>query len=342
MAIRSTLTGLAKLAIHHGGLATLARTCLAGRAVILRYHSISTAADGTHLCLDPGLAVTPDHFDRQCAYLRKHYNVVSLDEIVDSLIGGTSLPPKAVALTFDDGYRDNYTRAFPILLRHGLTATFYVSTGCIDNRALLWTGLLRFAVFTTTLPVLEIDAPLAFRFPVATEFERREAFTKLIVTMKNIPTADRLALLDAVRRAAGIEDLSPLSSIMMTWDQVREMHRGGMSLGAHTITHPNLPNATPDEARREIFGSRDELAAELGTAIRHFSYPNGRGSAHLTDAVKSLVREAGFASSTTSVTGGVLPGDDTLALKRVGIYSRHGLLPEFTLDLERGKMGITA
>jgi peptidoglycan/xylan/chitin deacetylase (PgdA/CDA1 family) len=160
--------------------------------------------------------------------------------------------------------------------------------------------------------------------------------------MKNVPTADRLALLEAVRVAAGIEDLSPLQSIMMSWDQVREMHCAGMTIGAHTITHPNLPNATPEEARSEIFGCRDALARELGAQVRHFSYPNGRGSAHLTDDVKGLVRDAGFDSSTTSIAGSVLPGDDLLALKRVGIYSRHGILPEFTLDIERGKMGITA
>lgn len=339
MAIRKTLTGLAKLAIHHSGLATLARACLAGRAAILRYHSVSSAADGTHLYLDPGLAVLPEDFDGQCAYLRQHYRVVSLDEIVDCLQGGKSLPPKAVALTFDDGYLDNYTRAFPILQRHGLTATFYVSTGCIDNRAPLWTGLLRFAIFTSSVPVLEVEAPLAFRLPLQTDAQRREAFTTLVITMKNIPTPDRLALLERVREAAGIADLTPLSTMMMSWEQVCEMHRAGMTFGAHTITHPNLPNATPDESRREIFGSRDALAERIGERVRHFSYPNGRGSAHLTDNVRNQVRDAGFDSSTTSVTGSVVPGDDLLALKRIGIYYRHGVLPEFTLDIERGKIG---
>lgn len=339
MAIRKTLTGLAKLAIHHSGLATLARACLAGRAAILRYHSVSSAADGTHLYLDPGLAVLPDDFDGQCAYLRQHYRVVSLDDIVECLKTGKALPPKAVALTFDDGYLDNYTRAFPILRRHGLTATFYVSTGCIDNLSILWTGLLRFAVFTSTLPMLEVGGPLPFRFPLTTDSQRREAFTTLIITMKNIPTPDRLALLDRVRAAAGIEDLSPLSSMMMSWEQVREMHGAGMTFGAHTITHPNLPNATHEESRREIFGSRDALAERIREPVRHFSYPNGRGSAHLTDGVRNLVREAGFDSSTTSVTGSVVPGDDLLALKRIGIYYRHGVLPEFTLDIERGKIG---
>jgi hypothetical protein len=150
MPIRRYLTNFAKLAIHHGGISTLARACLAGRAVILRYHSVSTVADGTHLCLDPGLAVAPDDFDRQCTYLKQHYTVISLDEMVERLASGRTLPPKAVALTFDDGYLDNYTRAFPILMRHGLNATFYVTTNCIDNREILWTGLLRFVIFTTT------------------------------------------------------------------------------------------------------------------------------------------------------------------------------------------------
>jgi peptidoglycan/xylan/chitin deacetylase (PgdA/CDA1 family) len=339
MAFRKTLTGLAKLAIHHGGIAAVARACLAGRAVILRYHSVSTAADGTHLCLDPGLAVSPEHFDRQCAYLGEHYRVISLDEMVTRLQAGQPLPAKAVALTFDDGYLDNYTQALPILQRHGMNATFYVSTGCIDNRMVLWTGRLRYAVFTSTVPVLETHKPIALRLPLETDADRRAAFTQLIITMKNVPTRDRLALLDEVCERAGVTDLTALGSIMMTWEQVREMHRAGMTFGAHTVTHPNLPNATPEEARREIFTSRDDLEAQLGERVRHFSYPNGRGSAHLTDAVKSLVRDAGFDSSTTSVTGSVVPGDDLLALKRIGIYNRHGMLPEFTLDIERGKIG---
>lgn len=339
MALRRYLTNFAKLAIHHGGISSLARAVLAGRAVILRYHSVSTAADGTHLCLDPGLAVAPADFDQQCAYLKQHYNVLSLDEMVERLSNNSAMPPKAVALTFDDGYLDNYTQAFPILQRHGLNATFYVTTNCIDNREILWTGLLRFCVFTTTVPVLETREPMAFRLPLRTPLERREAFTKLIVTMKNIPTERRLALLEAVREGAGINDVTPLKSIMMSWDQVREMHRAGMIFGAHTLTHPNLPNATAEEAEREIVGSRDALAEQIGARVLHFSYPNGRGSAHLTESVKSIVRRAEFTSATTSVTGSVMAGDDPFALKRIGIYNRHGAMPEFTLDIERGKIG---
>ena len=172
------------------------------------------------------------------------------------------LPPKAVALTFDDGYLDNYTQAFPILRRHGLTATFYVTTNCIDNRALLWTGLLRFVIFTTTRPRAR-DAGAA-RVPPAAG-QRPGASRGLHQADRDDEEhPDRATASRCSRRcgdAAAIDDLSPLESIMMSWDQVREMHRGGMIFGAHTLTHPNLPNATPEEARREIVGSRDALAA---------------------------------------------------------------------------------
>jgi peptidoglycan/xylan/chitin deacetylase (PgdA/CDA1 family) len=284
------------------------------------------------------LAVTPEGFDQQCAYLTKHYNVISLDEMVERLAAGEPQPPRAVALTFDDGYLDNFTQAFPILQRHGLNGTFYVTTNCIDNRELFWIGLLRFVVFTTRVPVLETHDPIAFRLPLGDALQRKAAFTKLVVTMKNISTPKRLALLEAVRVAGEIDDLSPLNNIMMTWDQVREMHDAGMIFGAHTLTHPNLPNSTFEEAEREIVGSKEALEAEIHTSVRHFSYPNGRGSAHLTDAVKGIVRDAGFDSSTTSVTGSVRVGDDAFALQRIGIYSRHGYMPDFTLGIERGKL----
>lgn len=338
MIIRKTITSLAKFAIHYGGISSLARTALAGRGVILRYHSVSTEEDGTHLCLDPGLAVTPTDFDRQCTYLKKHYRVISLDEMVENLSKNRPQPPKAVALTFDDGYLDNYTRAFPILKSHGMNATFYVTTNCIDNEELFWVGLLRFVIFNTKVPVLETTDPMAFRLPLGDPLRRKEAFTKLVVTMKNISTNRRLALLEAVRVAGDVDDLSPLANVMMTWDQVREMYRAGMIFGAHTLTHPNLPNATFEEAELEIAGSKTALERELQSGVRHFSYPNGRGSSHLTETVKGIVRDAGFASSTTSITGGVQAGDDALALKRIGIYKRHGSMPEFTLDIERGKL----
>jgi peptidoglycan/xylan/chitin deacetylase (PgdA/CDA1 family) len=124
----------------------------------------------------------------------------------------------------------------------------------------------------------------------------------------------------------------------MTWAQLREMSANGMTVGAHTVSHPNLPNTAIDEAEREINGSRDAIAAALRTPVAHFSYPNGRGASHLNDTIRDLVRRAGFRSAVTSRAGCVEVGADPWSLQRVGVYNRHRDMRSFSLDVERGRL----
>ena len=123
----------------------------------------------------------------------------------------------------------------------------------------------------------------------------------------------------------------------MHWEEIREMQRHGMNFGAHTISHPNLPNTSLDEAEREILGSKEMIEEHLGEQVDHFSYPNGRGSSHLTEQIKGLVRRIGFRSAVTSNSGCIQQGDDLFELKRVGIYKKHGRLAQMSLEIERNK-----
>jgi peptidoglycan/xylan/chitin deacetylase (PgdA/CDA1 family) len=154
--------------------------------------------------------------------------------------------------------------------------------------------------------------------------------------MKNIPTSKRLALLAELTEKLAVDD-TPLRTIMMSWEEAREMHSQGMSFGAHTVTHPNLPNTSLDEAEREIRESKETIEARLQAPVLDFSYPNGRGSSHLTDQVKDIVRHAGFHSAVTSVAGGVELGHDPLALKRVGIYKKHRSIPLLSWEVETSR-----
>ncbi len=338
VSIRRAVGNALKPIWHHGGLVNLAR-CLGGRrGAILRYHSVTEDEAATLAYLDHGLMVTRTAFRMQLRYLRRFYTVMSLDELVERLHRGSALPRRSVAITFDDGYRDNYTQAFPALRAEGLPATFYVATGCIDGGPPLWTAQLRFMVRRTKERRVVLPEPLGAPAAIEHAADRQALFTRLVIALKNVPSARRRALVQELAELLRVTDFRPLAAIMMTWDELREMSADGMTIGAHTVSHPNLPNTPPEEALEEIAGSRDMIAGKLGTSVAHFSYPNGRGAAHLTDTVRGIVRQAGFLSAVTSVPGCVRAGADLWALRRVGVYNRHRHMPSFSLDMERARL----
>jgi peptidoglycan/xylan/chitin deacetylase (PgdA/CDA1 family) len=323
---------------HHGGLVHLARWLAGRRGAILRYHSVTDNESATLAYLDQGLMVTRAAFRAQLRYLRRFYTVMSLDDLVEHLHRGRPLPPRSVAITFDDGYRDNYTQAYPLLRAEGIPATFYVTTGCLDGGPPLWTAKLRFMVRRTKLHRVALPEPLGPAASIEGPADRQALFTRLVVALKNVPSVSRRALVDDLAAAFDVTDFGALTEIMMTWSELREMSGDGMTIGAHTVSHPNLPNTPADEALAEIAGSRDEIAAQLRVPVVHFSYPNGRGSAHLTDTIRDIVRRVGFQSAVTSVPGCVRTGADLWALRRVGVYNRHRHMPSFSLDMERARL----
>lgn len=330
------LSTFVKSGLHFTGVFGFLRAAVQRqRALVLRYHSVAALEDRADQYLDHGLTITPDSFERQLAFLTRHYTIVPLQEIVARLRRGLAPYNKAVAITFDDGFRDNYIRAFPLLRRYQAPATFYLTTGCIDNRQLFWVTHLRYMITLTRAQTLQTTVE-PFSFDFAQPKGREEAFRALVVRMKNIPTPKRLDLLAELKENLAIDD-APLRTIMMSWREVREMHDQGMSFGAHTVTHPNLPNTSLDEAEQEIRGSKEAIEAHLQAPVLDFSYPNGRGSSHLTDQIKEIVRRAGFYSAVTSVAGGVELGQDLFALKRVGVYKKHGSIPLLAWEVETNR-----
>ncbi|MBI3303113.1 MAG: polysaccharide deacetylase family protein [Deltaproteobacteria bacterium] len=331
------LSSLCKSVLHCSGVLALLRAAAArSRAVVLRYHSVSAVSDQAELYLDPGLTLSPEAFERQIRFLSQHYTLVPLEDIVDCLRRGQRLYRRAVAITFDDGYRDNYTQAFPILRRYQVPATFYLTTGCIDNEQIFWVAHLRYLLTASRAEELRLTRPEAFSFDLSRPGSREATFRTLVVRMKNISTAKRHEMLAAVAEQLAVDD-SPLRGIMMRWEEAREMHSQGMSFGAHTVTHPNLPNTAPEEAEREIRESKEAIEGRLRTRVHAFSYPNGRGSNHLTEQVKQIVRQTGFHSAVTSLPGCIEQGNDLFALKRVGVYKKHGRLSFLSWEMESNR-----
>jgi len=295
---------------------------------ILRYHAVCALDAGY---ADPGICVTPAAFAAQVEYLASNYAVLPLTDATDAIRRGLSLPPNALAITFDDGYEDNLAAA-QVLARHGLSATFYITAGCLADGEPFWPSELRSLLAGIDGPELAVSAAgVELRLPVSTPAEKRAAVSRLTKTFKAHPVPVREALRERLRE---LSSNAGAPSPMLNWDQVRQMHALGMVIGSHTMTHPNLPNAGPERARVEIVESKARLEAEIGAPVTMFSYPNGGAERYMTREVASLVREAGFAAATTSRNAFAGPSSDLFALERVQVSEELNRLV-FALEVER-------
>jgi peptidoglycan/xylan/chitin deacetylase (PgdA/CDA1 family) len=231
-------------------------------------------------------------FSEICGWLRNMFNVLPLDEAAQRLQAGT-LPSRAAAVTFDDGYADNCQVAMPILKRHQLTAAFFVSTGFIDGGC-MWNDVVIEAVRQTRRSSLQLEDVLGQRFAhvqVESSEDKRDAISAMIGHLKYLPVAARL---ECVGQLASKAEVTPPTDLMMTSDELRTLHRAGMQIGAHTVSHPILATLDRTSATREISEGKMVLEKILGDRVRLFAYPNGKPSVDYTPESVAIVRELGF------------------------------------------------
>jgi peptidoglycan/xylan/chitin deacetylase (PgdA/CDA1 family) len=251
-------------------------------------------------------------FDRTMAAVAGAFDVKPLTEAVALLKSGQARR-RMLAITFDDGYADNATIALPILQRHRLPATFYVSTGFL-NGGRMWNDTVIECMRHTRQPVLDLQALGLGQVPAHTVAERRAAISRVIPVIKYMGLQDRQAALAALLQAAGQPQLP--DDLMMRSEQVLELHRAGMEIGAHTVNHPIL-TALPDaHARHEIATGRDELETLIGAPVRTLAYPNGGPDRDYAKRHAAMAQELGFDAAVTTAVGVSRSRDDMFQLPR--------------------------
>jgi peptidoglycan/xylan/chitin deacetylase (PgdA/CDA1 family) len=266
-------------------------------------------------------------FDRVCRWLAQWLHVLPLEEAVHRLRDG-SLPARAAAITFDDGYADNHSVALPILQRHGLTATFFVATGFLDGGR-MWNDTviesLRRAR-SDSLQLQTLGLPDVARIDVGSEGARQAAVDRLLGAIKYLTPAQRDAAVDGVAAAAAVELPRDL---MLTSEQVRQLAAAGMGIGAHTVSHPILAALPPEAALGEVARSKQTLEQLLQQPVPLFAYPNGKPHQDYSRDTLEVVRACGFSAALSTAWGAARPGDDLFQL------------PRFTpWDESRGRFGL--
>ena len=290
---------------------------------ILTYHRVNDDDD-------PFLPAVPTQvFKAQIRHISKTYTVLPVDALVDCMNRGR-LPRNAIAITFDDGYRDNLTHAAPIVARHGVPATIFLATGYIASTSRPWFDEVAVAFKTTRVTMARMPWG---SLELHTQVDRLATLNQAWAWLKSLPEDE---FDEGFHRI--LEALAPYHSTpnghgangMLDWDDVKVIAGLGFSLGAHTVSHPILSRVTTGRARREIEDCRDMIRAATGTAPRAFAYPNG-APADYTDDVLRLVRQAGFTCAVTARFGVNTGRTSPWELRRGGPWEHH--LPTFALKL---------
>ena len=259
-------------------------------------------------------------FDAVCGWVRAWFNVLPLDQAVRRLRTGT-LPERALAITFDDGYADNHDQALPILLRHGLSATFFIATGYLDGGR-MWNDTVIEAVRRSTrpsLPLHELGLSADEPMPLDSDASRRRAIDSAIRALMYRPREQRAGLADEFARWAGV---APSDAPMMRSAQVAALHQAGMQIGAHTVSHPILAQLDEPAARAEIEEGKQALERLIGAEVGLFAYPHGRPGADYSAATVALVREAGFDAAVSTAWGAADAANDPFQLPRFTPWDR--------------------
>lgn len=250
-------------------------------------------------------------FDDVCVWLKSWFNVLPLDQAVAHLNTGT-LPARAACITFDDGYADNHHVAMPILKRHGLTATFFIATGFLDGGR-MWNDTIIETIRRSKVAVLDLSSLGLGRYALGSIEEQRSAIAALIDQIKYWPVVERVSITEQLAHLAQVQLPQDL---MMTSREVKAMHRAGMQIGAHTVSHPILARLTDEQARQEIGDSKHFLEQLLGERVGLFAYPNGKPGEDYTPQTVDVVRSLGFDDAVSTQWGASGAGDDLLQIRR--------------------------
>lgn len=277
-----------------------------GRLCIVNYHRILESAD-------PLLDTEPDAatFRWHMQLLAERFNVLPLADAMQAL-EHERMPPRAVCITFDDGYRSTHDLALPILREFNLPATVFVSTGYVIDGANMWNDRILEAVRALPAGMLDLRSAGLLEYPVHNAADRKRTLIALTETAKYLPPPQREELIGELEARARVYGCG----LMLTPDMLVALARQGIEIGAHTVSHPILTSLDDEAAMREIVDSKRYLESTIGRPVRFFAYPNGKVDMDFDQRHVAMARAAGFDAAFTTAVGAANRRQDRYALPR--------------------------
>ena len=268
---------------------------------ILAYHRVLDDDPNTFPFDEQVISANSESFRKQMEFIRDNFETVSFDDLYRHELEKRPWPKHAVLITFDDGYRDNYTVAFPVLRQLGLRATVFLASGHIGSDRLFWWDAISYLVKQTRLNSISLPEEDTI-ITLNGQLSRRVAIDRILGWIKHVPehTKNRfLANLPSLLEA----EIPPAAGCGMhlTWDEVREMSSSGIEFGSHTVTHPVLANVGDQQLEFELSSSKEKIESELGKRVVAFAYPVGGQS--FNEATEKAVSRAGYRYAVSYIDG---------------------------------------
>ena len=261
--------------------------------LILGWHNV----EGTW-CFPSGPGQGTRGLEAQLRWARRLGHVVDLGEALATLRGGGSLRPRSVALTFDDGYRDNLTIAEPLLRQLELPATFFLVPSVLFGTTTPWWEGLACAMQTTSAPSLSWEGE---RFSLSGT-ARRSAYDTISSRLKRLDRAGREATVAGLIEQMGREPNGEVARLFLDWEDARELARRGAAIGSHSLDHAILANETPSAQRRNLTEARHQLEQQLDVPVDLLAYPNGSQD-DFDASTEDAARAAGYRCGVTTIPG---------------------------------------
>jgi peptidoglycan/xylan/chitin deacetylase (PgdA/CDA1 family) len=285
-------------------------------AVIVRYHSIRTSDSPFEQYVSANISHSEREFEQHLLLLDSRYDIVSLSHLVGGLKDSSKMKRLQVAITFDDGYRDNAQVAAPMLDRFGMPATIYVVAHCMERRELPW-YCVTFYAFKATKVSCFAEPMNRNSFDLSDSAMRTAARLEVNRICATMSWAERDSYMRKVLCALSVSSDTSDPGLMMSWSDIQGLARRGFEIGSHTLSHGNMAHVTADVADQEISESKRLIEARIGSSVTSFCYPNPILRPTYNTATRDLVAKAGFRSAVVPTPGLVSTNSDVLQLPRI-------------------------
>lgn len=291
---------------------------------VLAYHRVVEGPWDDFLFDEHIISATPEAFEAQMRFAKKNFDVVSFRDLDACDREDKPWPKKALIVTFDDGYRDNFTHAFPVLRELGLPATIFLTTGHIDQSQLFWWDAIAYCFKKTSLAAILMPELGEAEMPLATAQQRRQAVDAALNWAKNVPDAVRKGFVAHLPNVLKVQLPCDVAKGMhLSWDEVRLMAQDGIEFGSHTVTHPILSCVDNAQLLYEACMSKSTIEREVGQPALSFAFPAGTRKRR-SQAAHAIIKECGYHFAVV-YDQDVEVHPDRIAMPRIHVDRDHSL-----------------